>query len=162
LAGLSSTGYYREDSRHVHMKTYSPKPTDFTGQWYLVDAAGLTLGRMASRVAHILRGKHRPQFAPHFDPGDHVVVVNASQIRVTGRKLQQKVYQRYSGYPGGLKEVQLLRLMQTNPARVVEIAVKGMLPKNRLGRKLFRHLCVYAGPDHPHAAQDPTPITLSV
>ncbi len=127
----------------------------------MVDADGQTLGRLASRIALILRGKHRPQFAPHFDPGDHVVVVNASRLRLTGRKLQQKTYQRYSGYPGGLKAVRLSRLMDTHPERVVEMAVRGMLPKNRLGRQLLRHLRVYRGPDHPHVAQNPQPISLS-
>jgi large subunit ribosomal protein L13 len=142
-------------------KTYSPRPGDFDGEWYVVDAAGQTLGRLASRIALILRGKHRPQFAPHFDPGDHVVVVNAARVRLTGRKVQQKKYQQYSGYPGGLKEVSLSSLMQSHPERVVEMAVKGMLPRNRLGRRLFQHLIVYPGPDHPHAAQNPKPIDLS-
>jgi large subunit ribosomal protein L13 len=143
------------------MRTYSPRPGDFEGAWYLVDADGQTLGRLASRIALILRGKHRPQYAPHFDPGDHVVVVNASRLRLTGRKLQQKTYQRYSGYPGGLKEVRLSRLMDTHPERVVEMAVRGMLPKNRLGRQLLRHLRVYPGPDHPHVAQNPQLLSLS-
>jgi large subunit ribosomal protein L13 len=143
------------------MRTYSPRPGDFEGEWYLVDADGQALGRLASQIALILRGKRRPQFAPHFDPGDHVIVVNASRLRLTGRKLQQKTYLRYSGYPGGLKEVRLSRLMSTHPERVVEMAVRGMLPKNRLGRQLLRHLRVYAGPDHPHVAQNPQPISLS-
>jgi large subunit ribosomal protein L13 len=142
-------------------KTYSPRPGDFEAAWYVVDADGQVLGRLASQIALILRGKHRPQYAPHFDPGDHVVVVNASRLRLTGRKLQQKTYQRYSGYPGGLKEVRLSRLMGTHPERVVEMAVRGMLPKNRLGRQLLRHLRVYPGPDHPHVAQNPQLLTLS-
>jgi large subunit ribosomal protein L13 len=142
-------------------KTYSPRPGDFEAAWYVVDADGQVLGRLASQIALILRGKHRPQYAPHFDPGDHVVVVNASRLRLTGRKLQQKTYQRYSGYPGGLKEVRLSRLMGTHPERVVEMAVRGMLPKNRLGRQLLRHLRVYPGPDHPHVAQNPQLLNLS-
>ena len=137
------------------MGTRVPKITELQEHWLVVDAAGKTLGRLASHVATRLRGKHRPIFTPHMDTGDHVIVVNAAQIHVTGQKAQQKIYRRHSGWPGGLKEVPLERMLDRHPERVVELAVSGMLPKNRLGRKLFRKLKVYAGPDHPHQAQQP-------
>jgi large subunit ribosomal protein L13 len=137
------------------MGTPVPKITELQERWLVVDAAGKTLGRLASHVATRLRGKHRPIFTPHMDTGDHVIVVNAAQIQVTGNKAQQKIYRRHSGWPGGLKEVPLERMLERHPERVVELAVSGMLPKNRLGRKIFRKLKVYAGPDHPHQAQQP-------
>jgi large subunit ribosomal protein L13 len=123
-----------------------------------VDAEGQTLGRLASRIATILRGKHKPQFSPAVDVGDFVVVVNAEKIRVTGRKLEQKIYYRHSGYPGGLREIRLDDQLQRHPTRVLEAAVRGMLPRNRLGRKMFKKLKVYAGPEHPHQAQRPKPL----
>jgi large subunit ribosomal protein L13 len=143
------------------MKTYSPKPKEISRAWYVVDADGVVLGRLASEVAKILRGKHKPTFAPHLDTGDHVVVVNASKVRLTGAKLESKVYYRHSGYPGGLREINYERLMATRPALAVEKAVRGMLPHNRLGRQMVRKLKVYAGPDHPHAAQDPVRLELA-
>jgi len=133
---------------------------DVQREWYVVDAAGQTLGRLAARVARILRGKHKPTYSPSVDTGDFVIVVNAEKIHVTGRKLDQKIYYRYSGYPGGLKEITLRNLLQRHPTRVIEHAVRGMLPKNRLGRQMFKKLKVYAGPDHPHAAQQPEQLEL--
>jgi large subunit ribosomal protein L13 len=141
-------------------KTYVTRNQDVQREWYVVDAAGQTLGRLAARVARILRGKHKPMYSPSVDTGDFVIVVNAEKIHVTGRKLDQKIYYRYSGYPGGLKEVTLRNLLQRYPARVIEHAVRGMLPKNRLGRQMFKKLKVYAGPDHPHAAQQPKQLEL--
>ena len=135
------------------MKTYTLKAKEIETRWHVLDAAGRPLGRLASEIAQLLRGKHRPTFTPHLDNGDFVVVVNASKLRVTGRKMQQKIYYRHSGYPGGLKETPLLRILSTRPERVVKAAVKGMLPHNRLGAQLLRHLKVYGGPDHPHEAQ---------
>ena len=142
------------------MKTYSPRARDVRRRWFVVDADGAVLGRLASEVAHILRGKHKPTFAPHMDMGDHVIVVNASRIRLTGQKSGQKVYYHHSNYPGGLREVPYERLMSERPERVVEQAVRGMLPRNRLGRQMFKKLAVYAGPDHPHEAQQPVALRL--
>ncbi len=139
-------------------KTYVTKREDVDREWYVVDASGQTLGRLASRVARILRGKHKPVYSPSVDTGDYVIVVNAERIHVTGRKLDQKIYYRHSGYPGGLREITLRNLLQKHPTRVIEHAVRGMLPKNRLGRRMFKKLKVYAGPDHPHAAQQPKPL----
>jgi large subunit ribosomal protein L13 len=123
--------------------------------WYVIDAQGQTLGRLASRVATLLRGKHKPLFTPHVDCGDYVIVVNAEKVHVTGQKMTQKKYYRHSGYPGGLKEVTLRDQLQKFPDRVIEKAVQGMLPKNRLGRRMFKKLKIYAGPNHPHQAQQP-------
>ncbi len=136
-------------------KTYVTKKEDVEREWYVIDAAGQTLGRLASQVAYILRGKHKPEYSPAVDVGDHVIVINAAKIHVTGRKLDQKIYYRYSGYPGGLKEITLRDLLKKHPTRVIEHAVRGMLPRNRLGRRMFKKLRVYAGPEHPHAAQQP-------
>jgi large subunit ribosomal protein L13 len=141
-------------------KTYVTKNEDVQREWYLVDATGQTLGRLATQVACILRGKHKPTYSPSVDTGDFVVVVNAEKVRVTGHKLDQKIYYRYTGYPGGLKEITLRNLLQKHPTRVIEHAVRGMLPKNRLGRRMFKKLKVYAGPGHPHAAQQPKPLEL--
>ena len=141
-------------------KTYVTRKEDVEREWYVVDATGQTLGRLATQVAHILRGKHKPTYSPSVDTGDCVIVVNAEKIQVTGRKLDQKIYYSYSGYPGGLKEITLRNLLQKHPTRVIEHAVKGMLPKNRLGRQMFSKLKVYAGPAHPHAAQQPKPFEL--
>jgi len=140
------------------MRTYVPKGMGLDGQWFLVDAEGQTLGRLASLVAARLRGKHRPAFTPGFEFRDHVIVVNASRVMLTGRKKTDKMYRRHTGYPGGLKEVSAGKLLATRPERVVEMAVAGMLPKNSLGRKLITNLKVYAGPQHPHAAQKPEPL----
>lgn len=136
-------------------KTYSAKPTDVERKWYVVDAKDQTLGRLATRIAAILKGKHKPLYTPHMDTGDFIIVVNAERIHVTGRKMEQKMYYRHSGYPGGLTEISLRDQLAKHPTRVVERAVWGMLPKNALGRKMFGKLKVYAGPDHPHAAQQP-------
>jgi large subunit ribosomal protein L13 len=143
-------------------KTYTPRAKDVRRTWYVVDADGATLGRLASQVAHILRGKHKPTYAPHMDMGDHVVVVNAAKVQVTGQKAADKVYYHHSQYPGGLSEVPYERLARLRPERVIERAVKGMLPRNRLGRQMARKLAVYAGPEHPHAAQSPVPLKLDV
>ncbi len=140
------------------MKTYAVKASDIERRWWLVDASGETLGRLATRIATLLEGKHKPTYSPHIDTGDHVVVVNAARVRVTGNKLEQKIYYRHSNYPGGLKEESLSRLLERRPELVIERAVKGMLPQNRLGRAMFKKLKVYAGPDHPHAAQQPAPL----
>jgi len=142
------------------VKTFSAKPHEVEREWFVVDAQGQTLGRLATQIATLLRGKHKPIYTPHVDCGDHVIVVNADKINVTGQKLDQKIYYRHSGYPGGLKQVTLRRRLQTHPERVIESAVRGMLPKNRLGRKMFKKLKVYAGPNHPHEAQQPTPVEL--
>ena len=142
------------------MKTYTVKPGEIKRQWRLVDAEGKTLGRLASRIAAILKGKHKPIYTPHADVGDYVIVINADKIHVTGRKMLQKMYHRHSGYPGGLKSINLRDLLQRHPTRAVEYAVKGMLPKNRLGRRMFKKLKVYAGSDHPHQAQEPQVLEL--
>jgi large subunit ribosomal protein L13 len=142
------------------MKTYAPKRDDIERRWYVVDANGAVLGRLASEVAKILRGKHKPIFAPHADVGDHVIVVNAKGIRLTGGKEFKKMAYRHSGYPGGLTETPYDALLEKRPRFVVEKAVKGMLPKNRLGRAMFGKLQVYEGPEHPHQAQRPVPLTL--
>ncbi len=142
------------------MKTVSMRAQDVQRSWYVVDAENRTLGRLASAVAHRLRGKHKPEYTPHVDTGDYIVVVNASRVRVTGNKETDKIYHRHSGYPGGIKSTSLARMRQTHPERIVEKAVKGMLPRNPLGRAMFKKLKVYAGPDHPHAAQQPHPIEI--
>jgi large subunit ribosomal protein L13 len=143
----------------VTSRTYTPRPRDIERKWYVVDADGAVLGRLATEVAAILRGKHKPMFAPHMDTGDHVIVVNAAGVRMTGIKADQKVYHRHSGYPGGLREQPYSRLMAERPTLVVEKAVRGMLPKTRLGRQMITKLAVYAGPEHPHQAQKPEPLT---
>jgi len=142
------------------VKTYTVKPGDITRQWYLVDAQGQTLGRLASRIATILKGKHKPIYTPHADVGDYVIVINADKIHVTGRKMWQQMYHRYSGYPSGLRSINLRDLLQKHPTRAIEFAVKGMLPKNRLGRRMLKKLKVYAGGDHPHQAQKPQAMEL--
>jgi large subunit ribosomal protein L13 len=142
------------------VKTFSAKPQDIERKWFVVDAQGQTLGRLATRIATVLRGKHKPVYTPHMDCGDYVIVVNADKIHVTGQKLEQKTYYRHSGYPGGLRQVSLRRQLQVHPDRVIEAAVRGMLPKNRLGRKMFKKLKIYAGPTHPHEAQQPTALEL--
>ena len=142
------------------MKTYSAKPQDIRREWLLVDATDKTLGRLASEVAHRLRGKHKPIFTPHMDTGDHIIVVNAEKIKVTGNKLEDKYYHRHTGYIGNLKSVNLATVLEKHPERAIESAVKGMLPRNPLGRTMYRKLHVYAGPEHPHAAQQPKPLEL--
>lgn len=141
------------------MKTYSATAKDAqeSCEWFVVDAAGLTLGRLATQIATVLKGKHKPIYTPSMDCGDFVVVVNAEKIRVTGHKLDQKLYYRYSGYPGGLSEISLRDQLTNHPERVIEAAVRGMLPKNRLGRQLIKKLKVYTGAAHPHQAQQPKP-----
>ena len=135
------------------MRTYSTKASDINRDWVVIDASGKTLGRLASEIAGLLKGKHKPIYSPHLDVGDHVVVTNAAKIWVTGNKLTQKMYHRHSQYPGGLKSTSLKHMLETHPTRVVEHAVKGMLPHNRLGAAMFRKLKVYPGPEHPHQAQ---------
>ena len=142
------------------MKTYAPKPREIERRWYVIDAQGSVLGRLASKTAKILRGKDKPTFAPHADTGDHVVIVNARGVQLTGGKETKKVAYRHSGYPGGLTATDYDRLMRERPSFVVEKAVKGMLPKNRLGRQMVKKLQVYDGPEHPHAAQQPQPLKL--
>jgi large subunit ribosomal protein L13 len=141
-------------------RTYSAKPADITRKWYVVDANGKTLGHLATQVAIVLRGKHKPIFTPHMDTGDHVIVVNAEKIHLTGNKVQTKTYYRHSGYPGGLKTETAKDVLARKPSEVVERAIKGMLPKNPLGKQMARKLNVYAGPTHPHQAQRPEALTL--
>ena len=142
------------------MKTYSAKPGEVQRDWYVVDAEGQTLGRLATRLADVLRGKGKPQFTPHVDTGDFVVVVNAEKIAVTGKKLDEKMYYRHSGYPGGLTERPLREQLERRPTEVLRKAVKGMLPRTRLGRQQLTKLKIYAGPEHPHEAQAPEPLDL--
>ena len=142
------------------MKTYSAKPGEITREWYLVDAEGKTLGRLATQIADTLRGKRKPQFTPHVDTGDFVIVVNAEKIAVTGNKPDQKRYYRHSGYPGGLRSRTLREQLDRRPTEVLRVAVKGMLPKNRLARQQITKLKIYAGPEHPHEAQNPRPLEL--
>jgi len=137
------------------VKTYSPKAGEIERNWYVVDATNQVLGRLASEIAQILRGKHKPTFAPHMDVGDFVVVINADQVRITGRKLEDKTYFRHSGYPGGKKFTTLAEMLEKHPEDVIKKAVKGMLPKNRLARQQIKKLKVYTGPEHPHQAQQP-------
>ncbi len=142
------------------MKTFSAKPHSVERGWYLFDAENKTLGRLATEVARRLRGKHKPEFTPHVDTGDFIVVINAEKIQVTGRKAKQKIYYRHTGYPGGLKEMSFEKLIEKRPEQALEIAVKGMLPKNSLGRAMFSKLKVYAGTEHPHVAQQPIKLEL--
>ena len=143
------------------MPTYSPKATDITRRWYVVDADGLVLGRLSTEVARVLRGKHRPTFTPHLDTGDHVVIVNADKIVLTANKAETKKVYRHSGYPGGLKSESYAESLERKPADAVRRTIKGMLPKGPLGRQQINKLKVYAGPDHPHAAQAPKPLTIA-
>jgi large subunit ribosomal protein L13 len=142
------------------VRTYSPKPGDIERRWHVIDATDVVLGRLASHAATLLRGKHKPIFAPHADTGDYVIIVNADKVGLTGNKRQDKVAYRHSGYPGGLKQVGYEELLSKRPAKAVQQAVKGMLPHNKLGRKVIKKLKVYAGPDHPHAAQQPVPFEI--
>lgn len=143
-------------------KTYAPKPADLTASWWVVDATDLPLGRLASEIAQIIRGKHKPTFSPNTNGGDFVVVVNADKVAVTSGKSAEKIYYRHSGFPGGIKEESFEALLARRPEAVIERAVKGMLPKNRLGRGMGRKLKVYASPDHPHAAQQPQPLEFNI
>ena len=142
------------------MKTFTATPSTIKREWCVVDATDKTLGRLATELAHRLRGKHKPEFTPNMDTGDHMVVVNAEKIKVTGKKLDDKMYHRFTGYIGNMKSIPLGELLETHPERVIQYAVKGMLPKNPLGRAMYRKLHVYAGPNHPHEAQQPTQLEL--
>ena len=143
------------------MRTYSPKPGEVTRAWHVIDAEDVVLGRLATQVATLLRGKHKPTFAPHVDTGDFVIIVNAGKVALTGNKRDQKFAYRHSGYPGGLRKRSFGELLDTRPDRLLEKVVKGMLPKNKLGRAQGKKLKVYAGPDHPHAAQQPKPFEIA-
>ena len=142
------------------MKTFSAKAEDVARDWFVVDAADKTLGRLASKIAHRLRGKHKAEYTPHVDTGDYIVVINAEKVRVSGAKATDKMYHRHSGYPGGLKSISFEKLIDKAPERVIQGAVKGMLPRNPLGRAMFRKLKVYAGGEHPHAAQQPQALNI--
>ena len=142
------------------MKTFTPKPKDIDRQWFVVDAENQVLGRLASQIANRLRGKYKPEFSPHMDNGDFIVVVNCEKIRVTGKKLEEKNYYRHSGWVGSLKTTSLADMLATHPDRVITLAVRGMLPKNRLGRHMLKKLKVCVGPEHPYKAQKPQPLTL--
>ena len=139
------------------MKSYMAKPEEMERKWYVIDAEGKVLGRLASEVASILRGKHKPIYTPHVDTGDFVIVINADKIKLTGKKLEQKEYKYHTGYPGGLKSISYKQIMEKNPERAIELAVKGMMPKNKLGRQMYKKLRVYSGPEHNHQAQKPEP-----
>ena len=145
----------------IGVRTYQPKKEELQEEWYLIDASGEVLGRLASRIALLLRGKHRPQFAPHVDPKVHCVVVNADKIRLTGKKWKQKLYHKHSGWIGGLRTFTAEQLFQKKPEKLLELAVKRMLPKNKLARRLLLHLHIYAGSEHPHKAQKPKPIKIT-
>ena len=147
------------DAKTFH--TWHPKASEIQRDWLVVDARGQILGRVATQIAHLLRGKHKPTWSPHVDGGDFVIVLNAADVRLTGSKAQQKVYYRHTGYPGGLKATPYKLMLARYPERVIKFAVKGMLPKNRLGRRLLKKLHVYRGPTHPHAAQQPKPVALN-
>ncbi len=142
------------------MKTITPSPSDITRAWYVVDATDMTLGRLSTKIASILRGKNKPYFVPNIDTGDYVVVINAEKVRVSGLKALQKEYQDYSGHPGGLRKTPYAKVLEEHPARIIEHAIKGMLPKNTLGREMFKKLKVYAGTEHPHSAQNPVELDL--
>lgn len=143
------------------MRTYSPKPGDATREWYVIDATDIVLGRLASQIAVLLRGKHKPTFAPHADMGDFVIVINAEKVALTGQKREQKMDFRHSGHPGGLRATSYVELLEVNPRRAIEKAVKGMLPHNKLSNAQITKLKVYAGDNHPHAAQNPKPFTIT-
>ena len=143
------------------MKTFSAKPAEVRRDWYVVDATGKTLGRLSTEIAHRLRGKHKPEYTPHVDTGDYIVVINAEKVRVTGNKLQDKMYHHHTGYIGNLKSVPLNKMLDEHPERVIEKAVKGMMPRGPLGRQMFSKLRVFAGPEHTHAAQQPIPLEVN-
>ena len=143
------------------MKTFSAKPAEVRRDWYVVDATGKTLGRLSTEIAHRLRGKHKPEYTPHVDTGDYIVVINAEKVRVTGNKLQDKMYHHHTGYIGNLKSVPLNKMLDEHPERIIEKAVKGMLPRGPLGRQMYSKLRVFAGPEHTHAAQQPIPLEVN-
>jgi large subunit ribosomal protein L13 len=143
------------------MKTFSAKPAEVRRDWYVVDATGKTLGRLSTEIAHRLRGKHKPEYTPHVDTGDYIVVINAEKVRVTGNKLQDKMYHHHTGYIGNLKSVPLKKMLDEHPERVIEKSVKGMLPRGPLGRQMYSKLRVFAGPEHTHAAQQPIPLEVN-
>ncbi|MEJ2632499.1 MAG: 50S ribosomal protein L13 [Acidihalobacter sp.] len=142
------------------MKTFSAKPAEVRRDWFVVDASGKTLGRLSTEIARRLRGKHKPEYTPHVDTGDYIIVVNAEKLRVTGAKSKDKMYYWHTGYIGNMKSASFEKMMERNPARVLQLAVKGMLPRNPLGRSMFRKLKIYAGSEHKHAAQQPTPLDI--
>ncbi len=142
------------------MKTYTAKPSDIKQDWFVVDASGKTLGRLASEIARRLRGKHKPEYTPHMDTGDYIIVINAKEVKVTGNKRTDKIYQHHTGFPGGLKSISFDKLMEKKPEAVIEKAVKGMLPRGPLGREMYRKLKVYPGAEHKHAAQQPKALEL--
>lgn len=142
-------------------KTFTPKAKEITRDWFVVDATGKVLGRLATEIARILRGKHKPEYAPYIDTGDHVVVINAEKVKVTGKKSEQKKYYRHTGYPGGIRVIEYLELLQKHPERIIQKAVHGMLPHNTLGREMLKKLRVYAGPEHRHQAQQPKTLEIS-
>lgn len=144
----------------MRVKSWTPTPKDIQREWWVVDAEGKTLGRLASQVAHILKGKHKPTYAPHMDVGDFVIITNCDKIRVTGRRMDDKMYYRHTGYHGGLRTTSLRDMLDRRPERVLELAIKRMLPKNRLGRQMYRKLKVYAGATHPHEAQQPKKLEI--
>ncbi len=146
--------------RQIVQKTYATSPTVVERRWWVVDAKGMTLGRVASKVAPLLRGTHKTYFTPHLDTGDYVIIVNADKIHVTGKRMDQKIYYRHSGYPGGLKSMTLREMMSRFPTRALRLSIKGMLPKGPLGRQMFKKLKIYAGADHPHQAQQPQMLEL--
>jgi len=155
-------GFGASRTEDFPLKTYSAKAGDIERAWYVVDASEVPLGRLATRVATVLRGKHKPMFTPHMDTGDHVVIVNASAVKLTGNKLDQKIYDRYSGYPSGRRTRTAREMLESRPEDVITLAVRGMLPKNRLGRQMIKKLKVYAGGEHPHTAQRPEPLDLEL
>jgi len=164
IDSIEGNPYHCSSFFHRHhvfsMKTFSATPADIKRDWYLVDASGKTLGRLATQIAVRLRGKHKPEYTPHMDNGDYIVVINAKDVRVTGRKATDKIYHSHSGYPGGLKTITFEKLIQKKPERIIETAVKGMLPKGPLGREMYRKLRVYPGAKHKHTAQQPIPLEL--
>jgi large subunit ribosomal protein L13 len=146
--------------REMNDKTYTPKADDISRQWFVVDASDKVLGRLASEIAQVLRGKKKPTFTPHADMGDHVIVINAEKVRVTGNKAEAKIYYRHTGYPGGIRSTSYSEMMEKHPERILQKAIWGMLPHNTLGRSVFKKLRVYAGPEHRHAAQNPVPLEI--
>jgi large subunit ribosomal protein L13 len=161
LAPGADQDFRTQQTKALTVRTFSPKAADIQRQWHVIDASDVVLGRLASQAARLLRGKHKPMFAPHIDTGDFVIIVNAAKVALSGDKLRDKMAYRHSGYPGGLRATSYAELMEKSPERAVEKAVRGMLPKNALGRQTLRKLKVYAGPDHPHKAQQPVPFEIS-
>ena len=152
--------YFAKRFEQSEMKTVSAKKESVTREWYVVDATGKTLGRLSTEIANRLRGKHKPEFTPHVDTGDYIVIVNAEKIKVTGNKTTDKVYHHHTGYPGGIKSITFDKLIDKAPERIIEKAVKGMMPKNKLSRSMMTKLKIYAGSEHPHSAQQPTPLEI--